>query len=79
MLRFLAAENIIITVAGFVPLERMSTKVTISVAGGILVGLCQLALEGSEKLKEQLKSPAHIWTRKLPWTISGVRRSVRCW
>ena len=43
-----------------------------SVAAGILVGLCQLALEGADKLVGQLNSPALSYIRGSPWRL-GVR------
>ena len=43
-----------------------------SVAAGTLVGLCQLALEGADKLVGQLNFPALAWIRGLPWKL-GVR------
>lgn len=51
----------------------LSVRVTPAVTSGIVVGLCQLALEGSERLIGQLNTPALDWIWELPWKVA-----VRC-
>lgn len=66
--------DIIIATAYMLP-ENLTTRLTPKVVAGILFGLCQLALEGPKRIKEQLNSPALVWIRELPWKI-GVCHSV---
>ena len=73
----MAAEIIAVTVHGPNNLGEMSKEMTMSVATGILVGLCKITLEGADKLTEQLDSPELAWNRELLLEF-GVRRSVRC-
>ena len=48
----------------------LPVRVTPAVTSGIVVGLCQLALEGSERLIEQLNTPALDWIWELPWRVA---------
>ncbi|KAL4071102.1 hypothetical protein V8B97DRAFT_2024011 [Scleroderma yunnanense] len=64
-LRYIAAQIIVAFAFSGVIQGRVSTAMTAE----IIVGMCQLALEGSEKMSEQLNSPALHWLWELSWRL----------
>ncbi|KAL4078893.1 hypothetical protein V8B97DRAFT_1881362, partial [Scleroderma yunnanense] len=64
-LQYLAADIIgSLTYSG-----KLQGRLTMTMTAEIMVGLCQLALEGSERLLKQLNSPALHWLWELPWKL----------
>lgn len=57
--------------------DNVTTQLNSQVAAEILFGSCQFALDGSERLKDQLNSPALAWAQDVPWKL-GVCRPVQC-
>ena len=67
---YVPAANTTATFSGLVELsENLATKVTAPFIAGMLLGLCQLVLEGPEGIKVQLNSPELAWSREIPWKV----------
>ncbi|KAL4069126.1 hypothetical protein J3A83DRAFT_4095262 [Scleroderma citrinum] len=64
-LRYIAAQIIV----AFAFSGVIQGRVSMAMTAEIIVGMCQLALEGSEKMSEQLNSPALHWLWELSWRL----------